>query len=206
MPTCHTSPWNLVRVLPTAPNTTYRCKPCLPVTEAPGIWWESCPLNLTWHIGVSHTFLPHKPLEEESTPNRKDKILQEDLAHLNLTPRMTCLRTLPVSLRPHLYLLISSSHSSNLLPQLRPLFQKSSVGPLYAGCVLASLRWVWGYGNGVWELKCIEFPSVVFLRSFCSGEVRQPWHKVSSNPTTLPQLSPHSVDHHHNFTVPDYPV
>lgn len=160
----------------------------MPVTQAPGIWWESCPLNLTWHIGVSHTFLLHKPLEEEFIPNRKDQILQEDLAHLSLTPRMTCLGTLPISRLPHLYLLDSFTHSSNLLPQLRPLFQKSSVGPMYSGCVLASLRWVWGYGNGVWELKCF------LLLFFCVASVQVKWG--SPDTRYLPVLPlPHNYLH-----------
>lgn len=59
----------LVRVLLTAPNTAHRCKPCLPVTQAPGSWWEFCSLHPVPHTGINHTYLSYKPLESRESPD-----------------------------------------------------------------------------------------------------------------------------------------
>lgn len=88
-------------------------------------------------------------------------LLEEATAHLILTIHKQIQLTMPALLSSLLSWLYPSLLLFTFLlsPQFRPLFSKTSVGPLYSGCRLTLLRWVFSR---------LELLKVLSVQGLCS--------------------------------------
>lgn len=68
-----------------------------------------------------------------------------------------------------------------LSPQFRPLFSKTSVGPLYSGCRLTLLRWVFSR---------LELLKVLSVQGLCSDSSLHFWMSYAQVNLEVPYLAP----------------
>lgn len=117
-------------------------------------------------------------------------LLEEATAHLILTIHTQIQLTMPALLSSLLSWLYSSLLLFTFLlsPQFRPLFSKTSVGPLYSGCKLTLLRWVFSR---------LELLKVLSVQGLCSDSSPHFWMSYAQvnlgGPISSTKMSPDST-------------